>query len=73
VLATPPPNPNPCVLCCAVLCFVTVCRLVEYLVVRYPVVVALGLFITVGGLLLAVFLGYQVSVSGVEGGGQGGG
>jgi hypothetical protein len=28
--------------------------------VRYPVVVALGLFITVRGLLLAAFLGYQV-------------
>lgn len=36
------------------------CRFLEFLVVRYPVQVALGLFITVGGLLLAVFLAYQV-------------
>lgn len=36
------------------------CRFVEFLLVRYSVQVALGLFITVGGLLLAAFLAYQV-------------
>jgi hypothetical protein len=43
---------------CAV---IPLCRFLEFLVVRYPVQVALGLFITVGGLLLAFFLAYQVS------------
>ena len=34
--------------------------------VRYPVQVALGLFITVGGLLMAAFLTYQVCVGLIE-------
>lgn len=42
------------------------CRLLEYLVVRYPVQVALGLFITVGGLLMAAFLAYQVCGGGPQ-------
>jgi hypothetical protein len=35
-------------------------RFVEFLVVRYPVQLALGLFIAVGGILMAAFLAYQV-------------
>jgi hypothetical protein len=53
-------------LCCALPCCV---RMMELLVVRYPVAVALGLFITVGGLLLAAFLGYQVGLHGLQEGG----
>lgn len=37
-------------------------RFVEFMVVRYSVQVALGLFITVGGLLMAAFLAYQVNI-----------
>lgn len=57
---------------CLPACVCTACtpthRFVEFLLVRYPVQLALGLFIAVGGLLLAAFLMYQVG--GVDVGGS---
>lgn len=49
-----PSLPTPPIVCCCL------CRFTEMLMVYYPVQVGLGMFIIVGGLLVAAFLGYLV-------------